>query len=310
VTRNVRREAVETLRRFMRGEAGADEIEGVARDLEVDSVGEICESLSLSDVDFRQIDLSLRDVARELRLYLDGGLSHEKILRWVSHIHGIVTSLSYESSTVSNPALGATLRLLSILLDSRLPAPEGRRKRSIARLHRWIAENRPVPMRSFLPTIFRDMGALRLRSLENPLSFSTALRRHWVDVGLVVSSNDDVRLIPFSVFTRRFFQEEMPDLISSISGPGGSDWPRGDSFYYHPENDQAISLKERFPALCRLPTAFQYFVDESGLAEIVLEKRALRRRDLLLAAQLFCLQNRVRFARLDGRKVPQAALTT
>jgi hypothetical protein len=298
----------------VRGEAGAEELESMVKELDLSSVEQICETLSLSATEFLAIDLKPRDLACQLQLYLDGRLPLERIYGWLMGLHGIVTSRYYESSSVSHPAIATTLRLLSLLLDPGYPAPHHKLKQSLERIHGWLRANKPVPARTFLRRIFSDMGAVRLCVLENPLAFSADLRRQWVDVGLRSLPGGSVRLIPISIFTRAFFQRELPELLSRIESVGHLEWslnfsrPVSDSFCYHPENNQAISLKERFPYLRRCPIDFRYYVDPSGLAEIVLDTPAIHHRQILFAVKLFCLQNRVRRAILDGRAVSGKAL--
>jgi len=295
------------LRRFVRGKASADELRVIARRLDLTCVGDICESLSFSPKDFRRIDIKLPRLARQVGRYLRGGLGREPLFVWVTQLHRIVTSRSYEASEACMPAVSNILRLLALLLDPNHTAPADKLRASLLRIHGWLAADTPVPLRGFLPTIFRDMASLRLRVLENPLAFSLELREQWLDVGVISSDDENVRLIPFSIFTRNFFREELPAMIARITEAGTFNWARGDSFYYHPENNQAISLKERYPSLRNCPLSFQYFIDESGLAEIILDTRVIRRQEVLFASKLFCLQNGVMRATLNGRRVSLAA---
>lgn len=330
---NLRARAVEVLRQFVRGEARAEELERVAKELDLSSVEQICETLSLSATEFLKIDLDLRDLAHQLHLYLAGRLPLAGIHRWLNCLHGIVTSRCYESSIVSSPTIQTTLGLLSLLLDPAYPAPAQKLKKSLRRIHGWLQANKPVPARTFLRRIFSDMGAVRLCLLDNPLALSSGWRRQWVDVGLKsfkvrcfkggslkegdlreeplredYSPRMSVRLIPISIFTRSFFREELPELLTAIESAGQMERVERDNFCYHPENNQAISLKERFPYLQKCPIDFQYYVDSTGLAEIVLNTPAIHRRQVLFAVKLFCLQNGVRRAVLDGRTVSGKAL--
>ena len=168
---------------------------------------------------------------------------------------------------------------------------------------------------------------------ESPYEKGPDYDEHWIDVGLLRSLQaapngqdiyleETVALIPFSVFTAEFFYGDLPDVLDEELGrdrgeaalgargetaSGGVPplW-RDDEFYYHPENDLAIPLHERYPQLKAQAPAFQYFVGTTGLAEIVLDVPRIGRRALRLAAQLFCLRNGVRRATLDGRLVAGA----
>lgn len=302
-----RSEAIRILRGFVRGDVGADELEGFSRELGLSSAAELGEAVSLELEDLPGIDVRPRIVARQLGRHLAGTLDRSDLFRWVTHLHRIVTSRWYEPLAAPSPALGAALNLLSFLLDPGYPTGEETVRGPLGRIQACLDSNRPVPARTFLPGVFRRMGPLELCIIENPVSFSLDLRSQWVDVGLPSSNGEDIRLVPFSIFTRTFFQDRLPAMMSRLCGPGAEDWAGIDRFYYHPENDQAIPLKERHPALGRSAVEFQYFIDESGLAEIVLDAAAIRRREVLFAARLFCLQNGVRSATLNGRRVACAA---
>ena len=334
---NSRAEAFRVFTCFLRGTTSDAEIESAVRRLDFSSIQDLCDSLSLSRTELREIHLEAMKLSGKILLYLNGKLGRPVLLRWVDGLHAIVTSRSYPEVNPPVQGLAATLAVVSILLDAAaLPGIRG----CLEKVHGWLEEGKTVPLRRFLPRVFRDMGSLRLCVLENPLSFSSTSKEQWIDVGLCstraegdAESQDDrgeggleegpreswccrrtsMKIIPFSVFTRRFFKEELPAIISGISRVNESrplDSATGDRFYYHPENNQAILLKERFPALRDGPVDFSYYVDEAGLAEIVIEAPAIDRELLRFAAGLFCLLNGVRRATLDGIRVPVHASST
>jgi len=97
------------------------------------------------------------------------------------------------------------------------------------------------------------------------------------------------RLIPLSIFTRDFFRDTVL---------GGGDHTT-DLSRYHRENNKAPGLREKYPELTEsLP--FQYYVDESGLSEIVLDTRHLGWGEQFLAARLFALYSGLECAALEG----------
>ena len=312
------REAVAVLQRFLKGDARAAELEAAAKVLEVTSVAELCESLAAAFGGWLQIDLELADVARQLSLYLEGRLPRDEISLWVNCTHAILTSdrigglllassgdggSAGESGPAAGNGIGPTLRILSFLFDPRHTAPHLKTRSALLRVLKYLEASRSVPLRTFLPSLFRDMGTLRFFVVENPVSFSRETSHQWVDVGLAGPTGDDIRLIPLSIFTRSFFLTELPEIIAETSARLGSERCRGDRFAYHPENDQALSLWERFPTLKKIPFQFQFFLDETGLAEIVIDAQAITREHVRFSAKLFCLQNEVRRAMLDGRRV-------
>jgi len=321
LTTRFEKDAADVLRRFIHGQARTVELEAAAKALEVSSVAELCRTLAQAFEGWLQLDIEPADVARQIEAHLDGKVSREEFRLWAHCAHSVLTSggVAGVTSTVnadgspgktssSASALVPTLKVLSFLLDPRHTAPLLKTRCSLLRVKRHLDAGRPVPLRQFLPSLFRDMGTLRFCVVENPLQFSLDVRDHWVDVGLTGPATSDIRLIPLSIFTRSFFLRELPGIVEER---GGSDDPvgleleraRGDRFCYHPENDQAIPLRERFPRLGRIPLEFHYFVDVTGLAEIVIDAARITKEHIRFAAKLFCLQNGVRRAMLDGRRV-------
>jgi hypothetical protein len=310
------------------------------------------------------MDLTLEDIARELRLYLDGDIKQVALWKRVSNIREAALREASSDPDDDLPAPGVALTvldLLDLLLRPTYPAALTKHVEGAIVLLDAQLRRGTVNLRATLPKILRRLGQLRLTALGNPLTLSGLRERddegmseegdvapedahwaenldffgsdeaplpgqlfadQWIDVGLVRSVHalpnthgiffeDKVHLVPFSIFTRRFFRETLPRLLheqveeSPMDGvPQHSPCLHcDDRFYYHPENDQAISLKERYPVLTAVKRPFQYFVGESGLAEIVIDSRAIRRRELVFAARLFCMQNALRRVSLDGRPV-------
>ena len=241
-----------------------------------------------------------------------------------------------QTASRSRAAAITTLDLLDVLLTPAFPRLADSSLKTICSLFEQRLRRGDVAVaRRCVPYILRELGHLRLYAVGNPLmaterSFepSPGYEEHWVDVGLLrslqaapngqdIHLEETVALIPFSVFTAEFFYGDLPDVLDEELGRDGEPvasgnmpplW-RDDEFYYHPENDQAIPLRERHPQLREQAPAFQYFVDTTGLAEIVLDVPRIGRRALRFAAQLFCLRNGVRRATLDGRLVAGAPRT-
>jgi hypothetical protein len=81
-----------------------------------------------------------------------------------------------------------------------------------------------------------------------------------------------------------------------------------DSFPYHPENDQASFLRSSFPSLAGSGPSFEYWIDDAGFAEVVLDAPRIGREEVLFATRLFCLRNGIRRANLDGRRISWAGV--
>ena len=111
---------------------------------------------------------------------------------------------------------------------------------------------------------------------------------------------DEIRLVPFSLFTRQFFHLELPRIMAELDEES---WAGKDQFHYHPENNVAIPLCERRPSLRAVYPAFDYFIDEQGLAEIVIDAESLQFPEILFATRVFCLHNGIRQVTLNGNAV-------
>jgi hypothetical protein len=335
VSKSIRREVVEALRRFVRGEMGQDDLEGAAARLDLRSLSDICDGLSPRDIE--EIEPAAADVARQLGLHLEGRLSREDAFLWFHRVYGMVTSPAFEASTEARPAAATLLGLVAALLDPEHPAPSARRRRSLARVRSWLEEGAgaaryshdparyshdparyshdPAPrilIQRILGEVFRASSPVRLTTLGSPLDFSAEASNRWsgqwVDVAWRNFRDGRVRLIPFSVFTATFFRHELPGIVSRIAQSAELTWVRDDPFYCHPENDQAILLAERHPWIVECPLRFHYYIDDAGLAEIVIDAPAIGRREAAFAAGLFCLRNSIASATLDGRRIEPAAI--
>jgi hypothetical protein len=329
VTTDYRSEAIEVLRRFVHREVGSDALQTVVRRLEISRLEEICDSLALDADDFRQIGFRPRHLVAPLRSYLEGAANGKEIARWVTQLLSIFSSRHYEDSGVSYPAMGRTLGLILLLiaadcscrqLASRTDDSAARTRRCLELALKALLRGRPLPARSILRHFFRAQGTVHLSTLEPPIPLPAA-RPQWLDLGMRCCPGEAValdspeagadfdaarvRLIPLSVFTRGFFRDVIPELLAGTESAAESGAAaREDRFHYHPENDKMIALRERHPALRVEAERVQYFVDSSGLAEVVIDRPALGKRELLLAAKIFCLFNGVRSGTLDGGSIP------
>ena len=115
---NSREEAFRVFTRFLRGTTSDAEIESAVRRLEFSSIQDLCDSLSLSRTELREIHLEASMLSGKLLLYLNGKLGRPVLLRWVDGLHAIVTSRSYPALNSPIQGLAATLAVVSILLDA------------------------------------------------------------------------------------------------------------------------------------------------------------------------------------------------
>jgi len=283
-------------------------------------------------------------ISQALQLFFRGEVPQAELWRRITRMKSAMTERALDHPDRSWPSAIAVLELIDLLLHPAFPAvaPDPV-LRVLHRIEERVRRGQSNIARQVLPLIFSQLGHLRLCALQNPLegtqpespprvdsleppsipgvdgpeeSGSGGFEDQWVDVGLLRSVHADpnpndvlfeeqIKLIPFSVFTQRFFYGVLPELLGGAfdDEPGFPPLAREDAFFYHPENDQAIVIVERHPRLATPPCSFRYFIGETGLAEIVLDVPRIGKRELLFAAQLFCLRNSVRRATLDGRRV-------
>jgi len=187
----------------------------------------------------------------------------------------------------------AAVGLLSLLDVTRCPGRTGdvEHQRCIELLERAIAERSPLAVGPVLDRYLRNLDRVALLRRGSPISAVADRRSSWLDVALD-APHSPVEFIPLSIFTRRFFRHDLPALIGSPTAV--------DAFHYHRENDKATELRELHADLAACAVRFQYFIDASGLTEIVLDRAAIGRAESAFAAALFCRYNGIRHATLDG----------
>jgi hypothetical protein len=310
-----RRTALRVVRRFLHGQANEIELEPALLDLGLSETMDTFVPRRLSASDAHWIECGPRDVLRQIHRTLQGKLDAQGFHRWISRVRTLITSPGYEAVCGTSAPLVGTLGVLTLLWGERLPLRHRRSRRSLVRVLHWLEAGQAAPARTFLSRVFRDLRCASLTVLENPLAFGSSAHEQWLDVGLLSSAwgsalahtspgsyaEETLTMIPFSVFTKRFFQEELPRILA---GPGG---PRAESardpFVYHPENDRAVTLKENARGRDLGRFDFQYFIDHGGLAEIVIDSPSIRCSEIVFASRLFCLQNNIRSATLDGVQI-------
>ena len=155
-----------------------------------------------------------------------------------------------------------------------------------------IGCRRPLPVGKLLRSVADSSGQLDLSVQETPCALydesAIEILVQWADLA-IDAPVAGFRLIPLSIFTRDFFRDTVL---------GGGDHTT-DLSRYHRENNKAPGLREKYPELTEsLP--FQYYVDESGLSEIVLDTRHLGWGEQFLAARLFALYSGLECAALEG----------
>jgi hypothetical protein len=329
-----RERAQRCFQRFLLGEISVDELQRAIEEFEAGSVVELCDVLSFLGDGCWGVTVDYRHVARRLAAYLEGELDHAELTRWIDQLREIIAAPHYRTSRHFSPRLKSTLGTISTALAIfRGPAgatssagdiPAAARA-CLSDLAARLESGRSAPCRIFIPYVLRHAGTLRLRVLESPLARATERACQWFDVGMLPHSGsrsmhrgrhepasappraaagrgveDEIRLIPFSLFTRQFFHRELPRIMAELDEES---WTGKDQFHYHPENNVAIPLCERRPSLRAVYPAFDYFIDEQGLAEIVIDAESLQLPEILFATRVFCLHNGIRQVTLNGNAV-------
>jgi hypothetical protein len=149
---------------------------------------------------------------------------------------------------------------------------------------------RPLPVGELLNCLGESLGRLDLNMPAVPRAGPDEPDEQWVDLAIDRQATG-FRLIPASVFTRSFFRR----TLSSSGAPDSQAAPA----CYHRENDKAPILLEQHPGLSE-DIDFEYYVDDSGLSEIVLDTESLGWGEKFHAARLFALYSNLGRAALAG----------
>ena len=188
------------------------------------------------------------------------------------------------------PAASTALGLTALLTSPVLNTGSEPLRRGLQRMSLAAGCRRPLPVGELLQLAAEAHGPLELSVQKTPPQNKNENPMQWVDLALE-NPSAGFRLIPVSVFTRSFFHAEV--LCSACTDPGA------DLSRYHRENDKAPTLKEQHPGLSGHPR-FEYFVDEAGLSEIVLDSEHLGYSELLLAGRLFAFHSGLEDLTLEG----------
>ncbi len=223
-----------------------------------------------------------------LGLFLSGSIDreelHDRTLENLRQRHRF--PVEGDLAPVAITALGMTALLTSPALNT----GSEQLRRGLQRMNIAAGCRRPLPVGELLQLAAEAHGPLELSVQKTPSQNGSENPVQWVDLCLE-NPSAGFRLIPVSVFTRAFFHEEV--LRSACTDPGG------DLSRYHRENDKAPALKKQYPEIAG-HHRFEYFVDEAGLSEIVLNAEHLGHGELLLASRLFAFYSGLEDLNLEG----------
>jgi len=321
-----RREAVEIIRRFVRGEIEEEPLLGFARKLEIESLHQLSETLELRSEDFRRIGFRREDLIRFLEYFLQGRMELDALRRRAKRISQIFSATEYVSASVYRPELAEALNLLTLVLDPRSPLDPACIQRYLIPLHSALLCREAIPFAQAVGQILRDLGEFHFVSLT-PLEYSPAGGRLvWADLALLYGRPGHRRegaapapengvhppaeegagdlapvwFIPLSVATHRFYHEELP---GRLGGEDEGDGDGSDGAWMHPRNCRMGRLVKLHPWLKAERWRPLYLIDPRGFAEVVLDLPHLSHKDLAFAVRIFALQNGGAAASLDGKPV-------
>lgn len=309
-----RNEAVEIIRKYIRGEIEEEPLLGFVRRLELHSFHQLSSTLELGSEDFRRIGFGAQDLARLIEECLAGRMSLVSLRHRVQRIAQIFSTPEYRSRNLHRRQLAEALSLLVLVLDAQAPIPAECMRGYLVVVCAALARRRPAPFAAVVGHIVRRLEAchfLPLAPLDLPW-FADEERLPWTDLALLYGPREPAEgarprgedrpeadltqawFIPLSVTTRQFYLKGLPARL------GVEDRDEG---WMHPENCKIPCLRERHPWLAADRFRPSYLVDRRGFAEIVLDVPALTRPALEFAIRAFALQNGVEAATLSGQPV-------
>ena len=309
--RKARREALEIIRRFVRGEIEEEPLLGFVRDLELRSIQHLFETLELGDEDIRKISLIAEDLARPIREFLAGTLSLDALRRRTYRISQIVSAAEGQGVTPCCLGLGEALNLLGLVLDSGAPLSPSRISGYLVPVLSALDSASPAPFHSVMAQVLRDVGTFHFTTLSllEVSRQGNGRRLPWSDLALLYgppeeadprgdrvpeANLDPVWFIPLSVTTRRFYEEGLPARIGPDEEPVAWTTPR---------SCRIGRLRQICPSLPFDRYRPSFFIDPRGFTEIVLDVEELSFGELIFAVQLFSIHHGARAATLEGQEV-------
>ena len=230
-------------------------------------------------MDSREAQERRIEIIETMGLFVSGTIGRRRLYRKLM-------AASRGSDAWLQPPAIAALGLAILLSDPAAAMGREPLRRCLRRLLSALGCRRPLPVGKLLNCLGESLGQLELNLPDMPRAGSDEPEEQWADLA-VDRHATGFRLIPASVFTRSFFRR----TLHASSRPAPS--------CYHRENDKAPILLELYPGLSE-NIDFEYYVDESGLSEIVLDTESLGWDEKFHAARLFALYSNLDRAALEG----------
>jgi len=329
VSTESRTEVISVLRRFVHGQLSFDELQGFVRSRNFGWLDELLDGIELSEMDYRELGLCERSIARELRKFTEGETSASKLADWAFETYRIYSSGDYPTSSVYSPdveialLMGCLLTDCSVndlLSDPRTSSPRRKAQWSIQdssttiqssiepltqtrkdpkKFAKRIAERvldalergQPVPAEMVVRQLLSRTSVVRLLTRSRPkLDGLPPDHSLWADVAMVTTPID---VAPPSADQCWFIPLAVCCRELWLENPPDGAWG-------HPENDRMHLIREEFPHLDLEEFDPMYFVGPDGIAEIALATDQIDEAALRTAVRLFCLKNRIRRCTIDG----------
>lgn len=223
------------------------------------------------------------EIIETVGLFVNGTIGRRRLYR------KLLDTSRRSDARLQAPAITA-LGLAILLSDPAAAMGREQLRRCLRSLLSALGCRRPLPVGELLNCLGESLGRLELNIPDTPRTGLDELEEQWVDLA-VDRYATGFRLIPASVFTRSFFRRTLCENGTADS--------RADPACYHRENDKAPILLELHPGLSE-DIGFEYYVDDSGLSEIVLDTESLGWGEKFHAARIFALYSNLGRAALEG----------
>ena len=223
------------------------------------------------------------EIIETVGLFVSGTIGRRRLYR------KLIDTSRRDDARLQAPAITA-LGLAILLSDPAAAMGREQLRRCLRSLLSALGCRRPLPVGELLNCLGESLGRLELNLPNMPQTGLDDPEEQWVDLA-VDRHATGFRLIPASVFTRSFFRR----ALRASGTPDSRDAPA----CYHRENDKAPVLLELHPGLSG-DIDFEYYVDDSGLSEIVLDTEGLGWGEKFHAARIFALYSNLGRAALEG----------
>jgi hypothetical protein len=160
-----RREAVEFLSLYVRGEIEEGQLQDWVGKLHLDSIRQLPEVLDLDCADYQRIGFREEHLIRLLQSFLLGQSPIDLLGTRVRRLSQLFSAPSYRSSSSYRSRLSDALSLLTLVLDPHAPLVPERMAGYLQPVLEALERRRPAPFSSVLKRILWDLGGFHFTTL-------------------------------------------------------------------------------------------------------------------------------------------------